>query len=202
MHHTLQLVIDALLASLSSLPPRKIAKAEAALATARRRAEAVLVIDAACPERLCPHCGSRERSSWGSTRTGLRRWRFKDCSRTWCGSTDTPMAGIRRPDLLIDLVRNMFEADKPWSCRVAGRELGICRHTAWRWRMAVLRALPVERKGVLADIIEAETRRVCERAARVPGNGCDIGQTRHTRSRRPQKEGNQQCLDPAMTTFT
>ena len=75
--------------------------------------------------------------------------------RTRCGSTGTPMARIRRPALLVDWVRNMFEADKLWSCRMASRELGICRHKAWRWRMAVLRALPAERKGVLAGIIGA-----------------------------------------------
>lgn len=159
MHHTPQLVIDALLAAIASLPPRRIAQAEAALATARQRAEAVVEIDGACPERPCPHCGGQERSSWGSTRTGLRRWRCKGCARTWCGSTGTPMAQVRRPDLLLELVRNMFEAEKPWSCRLAAKELGVSRHTTWRWRMAVLRALPPERKGALAGIVEADEAR-------------------------------------------
>lgn len=160
MHHTPQLVIDALLATIASLPPRRIAEAEAALATARRRAEAVVEIDAVGLARpCCPHCGGQERSSWGSTRTGMRRWRCKACARTWTGRTGTPVARIHRPGLLIELVRNMFEADKPWSCRMAAKELGISRHTAWRWRMSILRELPSEREGALAGIIEADEAR-------------------------------------------
>lgn len=58
MHNTPQLVIDALLASIATLPPRRIAEAEAALAMAHQRAEAVVEIDAPGSVRPCPHCAA------------------------------------------------------------------------------------------------------------------------------------------------
>lgn len=50
--------LDALLKSISDLPPAQIVKAEAALAAACRRVEAVVEIDAVGKGRACPHYGS------------------------------------------------------------------------------------------------------------------------------------------------
>lgn len=157
MHYTPQFVIDALLASIVALPPRKIAEAEAALATARRRAEAVVEIDAVGAERPCPDCGCQERSSWGSTRAGARRWRCKDCGRTWSGRTGTPLAHIHRPGLFIEVVRNMLDPDdEPLSCRKLARRLGISRDTVWRWRMIVFEHLKAVLPGAMSGIIETD----------------------------------------------
>jgi hypothetical protein len=59
----------------------------------------------------------------------------------------------------MELVRNMFEAKTPWSCREAAKALGISRHTAWRWRIAILKSLPPEHNARLAGIIEADEAR-------------------------------------------
>ncbi len=117
-------LLDALLNAIANLPPVQIVKAEVALATARRRAEAVVEIDTVGLARGCPHCGSAQRSSWGSTRAGAQRWRCKDCEWTWTGRTGSPLSRIHRPGLFIEVVRNMLDPDEePLSCRRLGRRL-------------------------------------------------------------------------------
>lgn len=152
-----------ILSSLSDLTPQQITQLADALTRSRRRVEAVVVIDELGANRndrgACPRCSHKDRCRWGRTRTGAQRWRCGRCGATWCGSTGTPLARVRRPDLLIELARNMFETDTPWSCRIAAKELGISRHTAWRWRMAIIRALPPEKRGVLSGIVEADEAR-------------------------------------------
>lgn len=70
MRQTPAQLFEALLTAIATLPPAQIVKVEAALATARRRAEAVVEIDTVGLARGCPHCGSAKRCSWGSTRAG------------------------------------------------------------------------------------------------------------------------------------
>ncbi|WP_283638313.1 IS1595 family transposase [Marinovum algicola] len=157
MHYTPRFVIDALLSSIANLPPRKIAEAEAALATARRRAEAVVEIDAAAAERVCPRCASSERSSWGTTRTGARRWRCRTCEKTWSGRTGSPVAHIHRPGLFIELMRNMLDPNEtPLSCRKMAHRLGLSKDTVWRWRMVILEHLASVPPEVMKGIVETD----------------------------------------------
>ena len=65
--------------------PAQIGHAENALRDARRRAEAVIEIDAAAEARACPHCGGAHNVRHGRTRTGIQRWRCLSCGRTWSG---------------------------------------------------------------------------------------------------------------------
>lgn len=150
-------LLDNLLKSIADLPPAQISKVEAAIITARRRAEAVVEIDAIGEERPCPRCGGRHRSSWGTTRAGARRWRCKDCELTWTGRTGTPLAGIHRPGLFIEVVRNMLDPnDTPLSCRKLGHRLGVSRDTIWRWRMLILEQIKAITPAVLSGIIETD----------------------------------------------
>lgn len=66
MQQTPAHLLDALLNAIANLPPAEIVMTEVAPATARRRAEAVVEIDTVGLARSCPHCGSGQRSSWGS----------------------------------------------------------------------------------------------------------------------------------------
>ena len=150
-------LLDFLLRAIANLPPAQIVKAEAALATARRRAEAVVEIDAVGQAQGCPHCGNKERSSWGSTRAGAQRWRCKSCERTWTGRTGSPLARIHRPGLFIEVVRNMLDPnEEPLSCRKLGRRLGVSRDTVWRWRMVVFEELKAVLPSAMSGIIETD----------------------------------------------
>lgn len=157
MHYTSRFVIDALLSSIANLPPRKIAEAEAALATARRRAEAVVEIDAVAADQACPRCASSGRTSWGTTRTGARRWRCRTCAKTWSGRTGSPVAHIHRPGLFIELMRNMLDPNEtPLSCRKMARRLGLSKDTVWRWRMMILEHLTSLPPEVMTGIVETD----------------------------------------------
>jgi transposase-like protein len=152
-----------LLNALVRLNPQQIKQLDETLCTIRRRVDAVIAVDSRCEghgtQVICQECGHEGRTRWGKTRTGAQRWRCKRCSFTWSGLTSTPLAGVHRPDLFLELVRNMIDADKPWSCRKAAAALGISRHTVWRWRMRIIRLLPDVKKGILSGIVEADEAR-------------------------------------------
>lgn len=147
--------LRALLDLVRRLSPMQIAEAETVLREARQRAETLVEIDEAGADRPCPHCGDIERTKHGRTGTGVQRWQCKGCKRTWSGLTGTPVAGVHRPDLLLEAVKNMM-GDAPLSCRKLAKALGISRHTVWRWRMKVLAALPGGTAELLQGIIEAD----------------------------------------------
>jgi len=150
-------LLDALLSAIEHLPPAQIVKADAALATARRRAEAVVEIDTAGQALGCPHYGSAERFSWGSTRAGAQRWRSKDCERTWTGRTGSPLSRIHRPGLFIEVVCNMLDPDEePLSGRKLGRRLGVSRDTIRRWRMIVFEELKAVLPSAMSGIVETD----------------------------------------------
>jgi len=54
------------------------------------------------------------------------------------------------------LVRDMMAKPQPLSCRRAGQALGLSRDTIWRWRMAIIVALPPESEAALSGIMEAD----------------------------------------------
>ena len=147
--------LNELLELIGRLPPTQIAAAERALRDARHGAEATIEIDLAAAGRACPCCGGEHKVRHGQTRTGAQRWRCRRCGRTWSGLTGTPVRGIHRPDLFVRALRDMM-GDTPRSCRKLARVLGLSRHTVWRWRMIVIRALPAEQKNHLAGIVEAD----------------------------------------------
>ena len=147
--------LDRLLDLIKTLPPAQIGHAENALRDARRRAEAVIEIDAAAEARACPHCGGAHNVRHGRTRTGIQRWRCLSCGRTWSGLTGTPVAGVRRPDLLVEMLRDML-GDRPRSCRSLAKSLGVSHQTVWRWRMRVLGRLAPPADPVFAGIVEAD----------------------------------------------
>jgi len=130
------------------------------VAEARERAEAVMEIDARAemggPAAACPRCGGGERVRRGRTRTGAQRWRCSGCGASWSGRSGTPIARVHRPDLMTALVRDRVVAPQPLSCRRAGRALGLSRDTIWRWRMAIIGALPPAPQAALAGIVEAD----------------------------------------------
>ena len=145
---------------LARLTPQELRKVEGMVAEARERAEAVLEIDARAeaggPATSCPRCGGDKRSRWARTRTGAQRWRCSGCGATWSGRSGTPLARVHRPDLMVALARDMIEAPQPMSCRRAAKVLGASRHSAWRWRMAIIGALTPEPDSTLAGIVEAD----------------------------------------------
>ena len=174
---------------LARLTPQELRQAEEIVADARKRAEAVLEIDARAdaggPAASCPRCGGDERIRWGRTRTGTQRWNCSGCGATWSGRSGTPLARVHRPDLVVALARDMIEAPQPMSCRRGAEVLGASRHSIWRWRMAIIGALTPEPDGTLAGIVEADEAHQREsRKGRESGSGtgATLRITRHRRA--------------------
>jgi transposase-like protein len=137
---------------LARLTPQELRQAEGLVADARKRAEAVLEIDARAdaggPAASCPGCGADARTRWGRTRAGAQRWSCSGCGATWSGRSGTPLARVHRPDLVVALARDMIEAPQPMSCRRGARALGASRDSIWCWRMKIIGALtPDENAG-------------------------------------------------------
>jgi transposase-like protein len=113
---------------IARLTPHELRQAEGMLAEARKRAEAVMEIDARAevgsPAASCPRCECDERVRWGRTRTGAQRWRCSGCGPSCSGRSDTPIARGHRPDLMAALVRDMMAVPQPALVPPRGPGLG------------------------------------------------------------------------------
>lgn len=142
------------------LTPQELGQAEGLVAEARKRAEAVLEIDARAdadgPAASCPRCWGDARTRWGRTRTGAQRWHCSGCGVNLSGRSGTPLARVHRLDLVVALTRDMIEASQPMSCRRGAEVLGASRDSIWRWRMKIINALTPEADDSLAGIVEAD----------------------------------------------
>ena len=102
----------------------------------------------------CPHCGAADDrlGAWGQSH-GLKRYRCRDCSRTFNALTGTALAHLRKreqwtryAELLIDGV----------SLREAARCCQIDKNTAFRWRHRFLHVAAGPRAEHEAGIVEAD----------------------------------------------
>jgi len=110
----------------------------------------------------CVHCRATGLQRWGATPGGLQRLRCKACRRSFCASTGTALAGIRRLAAFHAVVEDMLTPGRaPGSCRALARRLGVDKTTVWRWRMRVLAALDGAAPA-LGGIVEADARLVRE----------------------------------------
>ena len=159
---------------LARLTAQELRQVEGLVADVRKRAEAILEIDARAdaggPAASCPRCGGDARTRWGRTRTGAQRWNCSGCGVTWSGRSGTSLARVHRPDLVVALARDMIEAPQPMSCRRGADVLGASRDSIWRWRMAIIGALKPEADDSLAGIVEAHEREEWVRHRRDPAN--------------------------------
>lgn len=123
-----------------------IRRARASLSEIERRAER---------DDACPHCGGCRRQKWGQTRTGVQRFRCRGCLKTYTGLTGTPICGIHRHDLFLEVVRDMF-SDRPRSCRKLAFSLGKTKDTIWRWRVLILEAIGHGSDTKFGGIVEVD----------------------------------------------
>ena len=102
----------------------------------------------------CVHCGGRHVQRWG--RFGDRqRYRCVGCRRTFSDFTGTPLAHLKRVDLLTAFCGEMFAA-RP--LRATARRLRVDKDTAFRWRHRVLAGLAAAPRPTLeGDIHVFET---------------------------------------------
>jgi len=105
----------------------------------------------------CLHCSATSLQRWGTTGTGMRRWRCKACRRTFSSTTGTTLARLRRPEAFQQVLADML-SHAPRSCRVLARELGVYRMTVWDWRIRILAALRGIGASAFGGIVEADEK--------------------------------------------
>lgn len=108
-------------------------------------------------ERRCPHCGAGGAVSRGKAR-GLRRFRCKECGRTFGALTGTALSGLHHKERWLSFGASLAEGE---TIKESAARCGIAPSTAHRWRhrfLAAVRQAP-ER---LAGIVEADETFVLE----------------------------------------
>ena len=87
----------------------------------------------------CPHCNSTNIIKWGNF-GNMKRFRCKDCKRTFTPTTGSALHWLKKPDKFIDYSLALCaDGLKPLSKRSS--EFGINIKTAFEWRHKLLAAL-------------------------------------------------------------
>ena len=98
------------LAEIDGLTARQRQELEAVLAGRQPRAAVAAAIEERLGEaRRCPHCGGA--SVGGGQADGLRRFRCKDCRRSFNALTGTPLARLRKKERWLDFGQSLSEGE-------------------------------------------------------------------------------------------
>ena len=103
-------------------------------------------------QRQCPHCRGTHVVIWGSAH-GLRRYRCRDCRRSFNALTGTPLARLRHKETWLTFGEALQNAD---SVRKSAKDCGVAITTAFRWRHRFLRAAKAVKPAKLGGIVEAD----------------------------------------------
>lgn len=145
-------IVDAI----GRLSPSDIENLLATIHRVRGQREALAEIEARTDrEHICRNCGAAQRQKWGTTRTGVQRYRCAKCGKTASGLSKSGIARVHRHDLFLEAVRNMM-SDRPLSCRKLGKRLALSKDTIWRWRLRILEALGKASDQSFTGIVEAD----------------------------------------------
>ena len=115
--------------------------------------EAIALIETRfAAEPACGHCKSQRFGGWGKA-SGLKRYKCKDCGRTFNALTGTPLAQLRRLDAWLDYARALVARV---SLRKAAARADVCLETSFRWRHRFLQAAKDKRPSLVTGIVEAD----------------------------------------------
>lgn len=146
-----------LISRFDDLTPGQVEDAAQRITEVRRKTEAITAIEMRGQEKTsCPHCGHTKRVRWGRTRTNIQRYRCEGCARTFTGRTGSLAQHLHRPDLFLEVVKDMLDPRAPSSIRQLSRRLKRNKYTIWRWRMIILDALSGASSDTFAGIVEAD----------------------------------------------
>lgn len=172
-----------LVEQLGDLTEVQRAALQAALAVKGSASEAIAMIEArfaAAP--ACGHCGSESFGTWGRA-SGLRRYKCRDCHRTFNALTGTPLAQLHRRDAWLDYARALVDRV---SLRKAAERADVCLETSFRWRHRFLHAVKDKRPSMVIGIVEADETLILKSAK---GSKRLVGRAPRKRGGKPKKTG-------------
>lgn len=111
-----------------------------------------LLEDKAAAQHRCVHCGGTNIGSWGKAH-GLRRYRCRDCRRTFNALTGTALARLRLKPAWLAFATALQQAT---SVRKSAAACGVAVSTAFRWRHRFLTAPNADKPTEMSGIIEAD----------------------------------------------
>jgi transposase-like protein len=144
-------ISEPLVERLAELSEEQRAALVAALAGKGSATEAVALMEtrfAAVP--FCDHCGSEQFGAWGRA-SGLRRYKCRDCGRTFNALTGTPLAQLRRRDAWLDYSHALVDRV---SLRRAADRADVSLDTSFRWRHRFLTAAKGKRFSAVSGIVQ------------------------------------------------
>ena len=108
-------------------------------------------------ERCCPHCGAGGAVKRGKAR-GLRRFRCKECGKTFGALTGTALSGLHHKERWLAFGASLAEGE---TIKASAERCEIAPSTAHRWRHRFLAAVR-QAPDRLAGIVEADETFVLE----------------------------------------
>ena len=130
----------------------------------------------------CGHCRSKRVGTWGRA-SALRRYKCKDCNRTFNALTGTPLAQLHRRDAWLDYARAVVDR---LSLRKASKRAGVSLDTSFRWRHRFLATAKDKRPSLLTGIVEADETLIRKSAK---GSRSLVGRAPRKRGGKPKKTG-------------
>jgi len=100
----------------------------------------------------CPHCGSFKYSKYGTDK-GSKRYKCKECNRTFTEYTGTWLSRIHKKHLAGDYIKLMGEE---MSLDKIKNKLNINKKTAFDWRHKILSGIENSAKGTFQGITESD----------------------------------------------
>jgi len=184
------------LAEIDGLTAKQRQELEAVLAGRQPRAAVAAAIEERLGEaRRCPHCGGA--SVGGGQADDLRRFRCKDCRRSFNALTGTPLARLRKKERWLDFGQSLSEGE---TVAASAERCGVAVSTAFRWRHRFLRAAKNPTR-LLSGIVEVDETYILSsrkgerrlgRKARRRGQARPFGRTdADPGGRRPERRHNQ-----------
>ena len=103
-------------------------------------------------EPRCPHCGSSAVGKWGKA-DGLKRFRCRECRKTFNALTGTPLARLRKKEQWDQFAGCIQDS---LTVRASARACGVHRNTTFRWRHRFLALIDENKSPSLHDVVKAD----------------------------------------------
>jgi transposase-like protein len=144
---------QALIGQLGALSEGQRAALLKALSGAKKPDEVIRLIEMqfdASPR--CGHCGSALFKRWG-VNAGLKRYKCKDCDRTFNALTGTPLMNLKHRDRWLAYAKALVDGV---SLRKAAKRARLDLTTAFRWRHRFLQGPKTTKAAAVTGIVEAD----------------------------------------------
>lgn len=144
---------QAFLDQLEALTPVQRDSLLAALKSKASAQDALFVIETRfAADPACGHCGAKRFGTWGHA-SGLRRYKCKDCNRTFNALTGTPLAQLHCREKWLEYGASLVDG---LSLRKAAERCDVHLTTSFRWRHRFLKAPKLLKAAKVTGIVEAD----------------------------------------------